>query len=210
MKKLSKMILFIMMISIITIVLCSCGGNTGNLKSTKVTLYGKTYEFPVKGSELLDNGWSVPSNISYTKEFQPQKLTIVGGLKLKHIDGGAIGLSSVCNTDTSPKELNDCFILGFEINNYENNMKSFLGDNAVVFPCGITARSSYDDVVSAFGEPDDKNEQFKFASVQNGSQQKTLSYQYQVSSGATFEFSFNNEDNSICGMKIEAKSPFED
>lgn len=210
MKKTSKMLLFIMIITIITVVLCSCGGNTGNLNSTKVTLYGKTYELPVKGSEMLDNGWSVPSNISYTKEFQPQKITIISGLKLKYKDGGVVDLSSVCNTDTSPKELSDCLILDFEIENYDNNMKSFLGDNAVLFPCGITARSSYDDVVSAFGEPDDKNEQFKHASVQNGSKQKTLYYSNQVSSGASFQFSFNNEDNSICRMKIETKSPFED
>lgn len=199
----------LMFITLASIMLCACGNNVGDLKSTKVTLYGKTYDLPVLGSELLDNGWSVPSNISYTKEFQPNKITYVAGLKIKHTEGGIIDFEGICNTDSSSKELNGCEILGFSIDNYDNNMKAFLDENAVVFPCGITAKSTYDDIVSAYGEPNNNNVNFKSANVQNGSSYITLSYNNQITSGASFSFSFDNEKNTLSEMKIEAQSPFE-
>ena len=198
----------LMFTTIASVMLCACGNNTGDIKSTKVTLYGKTFDLPVAGNELLDNGWSVPSNISYTKEFQPEKITYVAGLEFKHTEGGVIAPEGICNTDSFSKELKDCQILGFSIENFDNNIKAFLDENAVVFPCGITANSSYDDIVSAYGEPDNNNVKFKSANVQNGSSYKTLSYNNQITSGASYSFSFDNEKNTLSEMKIEAQSPF--
>lgn len=44
--------------------LTACGG-AGGVNSNKITLAGEEYKLPMKGSELLNNGWSVPTEYTH-------------------------------------------------------------------------------------------------------------------------------------------------
>ena len=198
MRKAKKLLVVFLVMLIISICLCSCGNNIADIKSTKVTLYGKTYSFPVKISELFDNGWSLPDNMNYTREFEPQEFTDVSGVKLQHNDGGKIGVTGVCNIDSTPKKLNECLLVSFTIE--EDSINEFLGEKAVVLPCNITVKSSYEDIVSAYGEPNGTNKLFESASIISGTENvadsKTILYNNQIASEATYSFTFNND--KIC------------
>lgn len=211
MGKANKLLVIFLATLIISICLCSCGNNIADIKSTKVTLYGKTFSFPVKISELFDNGWSLPDNMNYTREFEPQKFTDVSGVKLQHNDGGKIGVTGVCNIDSTPKKLNDCLLISFTIE--EDSINEFLGENAVVLPCNITAKSSYKDIVSAYGEPNETNKLFESASIisgtENGADFKTILYNNQINSEATYSFSIYDK-GSICKIYASFKSPYEE
>lgn len=155
----------IVFLCLISILLASCGGS--NVKkltqedikkytakmstdplSGDITLNGIKYTLPVKAKKLEDNGWKYND---YADKGNPLKNGYyVDSIKmddgLKSEDTRII--VTLYNTSGSTVKFNEAMLGAIEIEKKSDTYK-----NTVVLPKGITLKSTYDDVIKAYGAP---------------------------------------------------------
>lgn len=171
--------------------LTACGG-AGNVNSNKITIAGKAYQLPMKGSELLNNGWSVPdAYTNFDNNFKAETKSITTGLQLTDSQSNRLGITCVYNESSEVKGLEDCWIFTIEVE------RESVGDESLLsLPGGVSLKSTYDDVVAAYGEPGENNQQFESSSTRSGNGNKSLNYTKQNKSYLSYDFSFPEKENS--------------
>lgn len=114
-----------------------------------IILNGVKYSLPVKAKSLVDHGWSFND---YADKGQPLK----SGYYVDRIymdDGSKSEESRITvtlyNTKASTVEFDDAMLGAIEISKEIPSYK-----NTVVLPKGITLKSTYKDVISAYGTPE--------------------------------------------------------
>ena len=92
-----KRCLSLLLALILVFSLTACGG-AGNVSSNKITIAGKAYQLPMKGSELLNNGWSVPdAYTNFDNSFKAETKSITTGLQLTDSQSNRLGITCVYN-----------------------------------------------------------------------------------------------------------------
>ena len=159
----------------------------------KFEIEGHTYSFPIKMSDLFDNGWSLSNGYDYQTEFEGNSTTNLISYYLAHKDGMKISLEQMTNESSETKDIKDCLLTGFSIDNYSLKVGSYF-----VIPGGITNNSNANDVLSVFGNPN-KTNSFKGDSFNLDDQ---LTYSKHAVSNIGYSFTFDDEDGSIYSIHI--------
>ena len=110
-----------------------------NLSDFTFTLDNIVYSIPCSVSEFLDNGWKIrESSGNESEEIQSD------GFKSVCLDKDDMSVSvSVRNTSGNSKRISEC----------QTETINLFSKNSFVLSGGIVNSSSYDDIISAYGEP---------------------------------------------------------
>lgn len=193
-----KSVIFLLVAAIaMTIVFASCGSSVGGLDSNKVSIYGKVYEFPFKGSDLLDGGWSIGDGENEFKNYNNST-----HIRLYNADGVSFSVDTTTELNDQ-SEFSECEITS------ANFSEDFLrGENSLVLPGGITPKNTRDEVINVYGLPDDSNKEFEHA-TDFKRDNDDIRYENQKSSGMTVHFNFDgymNIDNVGLDMGLIEKT----
>lgn len=176
--------------------------NSGELKegaepisSNKFELAGTTYTFPIKMSELFNNGWSLSKGFKYQTEFDANSKTNLVSYYLVHESGAEIMLEQMTNDSSEKKDIKDCTLTAFGINSYSSS------DFKFVLPGGIIPTSTAANVLDVFGDPNTTTE---FAGYSYNLEEQ-LTYEKHISSNISYSFAFN-EDGSFYSIGIDYES----
>lgn len=162
-----------------------------DLSSDKIILNGKTYSFPVRISELQENGWDFTSELS-EDEVKPGYTISLFSVSMEDEDGNILTLSELKNDSDDTISINDALLTRFSIpSNYGKNNVEF------VLPGGISKKSTAYDVLSVYGLPNEDNENFDRAY----NLKTQLSYEKQKKSEMRYSFSFE-EDGKVSYVTI--------
>lgn len=194
MKRTTKVLALVLILSLILSLAACGGGNKLDIKGDKIILAGKEYTVPFTTADLIDNGWKSDSSRSVT--FSPQTRTSGGEVKITNDSGDTIVLISYYNDSDEDKDVNDCKVVKFDV-----DFRTVSDKKSYEFPGGITPESSRDDIIKAYGEPNDSNTEFDLAKEQS----KLLMYLNQKDSGISYSFSFNDDD-TLKAIEIESNT----
>lgn len=163
------------------------------LNSNKFELAGTTYTFPIKMSELFDNGWDLSKGYKYQTEFDANTTTNLVSYYLIHESGLRIHLNQMTNDSSEKKDIKECVLTGFSIQEYTSKAES---DYAL--PGGIVPMSNAANVIEVFGNPNTTTE----FTGHSYNLEKQLTYAKHASSSIGYSFSFN-EDGTISNVRID-------
>ncbi len=164
-----------------------------SIHDSKVVLNGKEYNFPIKISDLIADGWHFSENQVAEDDVAPETLALTNGVYLFSANGDEITIRSVYNELSEAAPIEDCLAAGIKIDAESEDDIDF------VYPGGITKDSSAADVLSIFGDPNKTND---FDYGYNLDEQ--LSYENNNNSGITYHFTFNEDGTlSSCSMQVE-------
>lgn len=164
--------------------------NAESISSTKIELAGKAYSFPIKMSELLDNGWNLSD--AQTEIEANSEINLVS-FYLTHESGMKIVLVEMVNDSAAKKNIKECTLTHFWID------PSYLeSENDFVLPGGIVLMSTAANVLDVFGDP---NTSTVFTDY-SYSGDDYLSYNNHSDSNICYGFSFN-EDGTISKISVE-------
>ena len=168
------------------------GETVAPISSKTIVLDGKEYELPVAVSDLLADGWTIAED-ELAEEYEAGALEDEGGsTAVKKSDSDKFFIRGVKNPDTeSAKPLSECQISAIQIT------FSVAADTTVVLPGGATEKSTYDEVLEAYGDPESTTD---FA--RGRKDEKQLAYDNQNDSG--YSYSFNFEDGNPSSFIITA------
>lgn len=162
-----------------------------SIDSNEIELAGTTYTFPIKMSELFNNGWELNPLFEYDDtEIEAMSKTRLWGWSLVHESGMEIKLSVVINDSSENKDIKECTLTTFSI--YTEAQSDY------VLPGGIVPTSTAANVIKVFGNP---NTTTAFSSI-GCSTENELTYGFHESSGIAYSFGFN-EDGTIHSVDIE-------
>ncbi len=172
-----------------------------SLSSTEIIIAEQAYTFPIRISELLDNGWYYRDSQAESSVFEAKLEYDVSGYMLWHngLPGtdnsglSGVDLERIYNDTDKTQYTQDC--LATQIDLY-GPLASYCD---FVIPGGITRNSTAADVLAVFGNPQNNA---SFLSGDSGS--TSLHYTEHKESGLSFGFLFN-EDGSIQIINISAK-----
>lgn len=164
-----------------------------SLNSNKFELAGTTYTFPIKMSELFDNGWDLSKGYEYQTEFEANTKTNLVSYYLIHESGLKIHLDQMTNDSAEKKDIKECVLTGFSIQTYDLKTES---DYAL--PGGIVPMSNAANVIEVLGNPNTTTE---FTGYSYNLEEQ-LTYAKHASSNISYSFSFN-EDGTIYAVRIE-------
>lgn len=131
------------------------------ITSGQFVLDDVVYEFPMDLQYWLDNGWHISNNYDNVDEFTLEPGSSSSEFELFNEDGDYVTVS-VLNTTSEDVKVYDCMVQSLELS---------LSKVDVVFPDGISKRSTQADIKKAYGEP---------SSVDDDSAVDTLSYNYET------------------------------
>ena len=153
------------------------------LSSSVLVIDGKEYTFPVAVSELLADGWEIAEDKLAT-EYAPGELKAEGGsTAVKKSDSDKFFIRGVFNPDTDAAQpLSECMIMGVQFT------FSVAKDTTVVFPGGATEKSTYDEILAAYGDPEETKD---FAGGRKD--ETSLAYDQENTSGNNFNFGFEED-----------------
>ena len=167
-----------------------------SLNSDVVVLLGKEYTFPIKMSELFDNGWRLNNGYEYQTEFDANTTTDLLSYYLVDDESGKeITLGKITNNSSEKKDIKDCWLTDFEVD--QNSID--VAEDDFIIPGGITFKSLAADVLSVYGNPNNTDEFTGYSY----SQSKSLIYSKQKSSGISYTFSFYDDDNTLYTIQVE-------
>ena len=175
----------------------SSGGSGADTKadigSNAIVLDGKEYTLPVAVSDLLADGWSIDED-KLAIEYEAGALEDEGGsIAVRKSDSDKFFVRSVYNPDTeAAKPLSECQIAAIQIT------FSVAKDTTLLLPGGATEKSTYDEVLEAYGDPEAATE---FAGGRKD--EDSLAYDKQNASGYSFNFGFE-EDGTPSSFVITA------
>ena len=134
-----------------------------NLSDFNFTLNGIVYSLPCSMSEFLDNGWKIRE--SSGKESEKIKS---GGFKSAFLDKNDRSVSvSVRNQSGNSERISEC----------QTETINLFSTNSFNLPKGITGSSSYEDIISAYGEPTEiKESEFNTTVVYEFGYHKTVNF----------------------------------
>ena len=164
-----------------------------SLNSNKFELAGTTYTFPIKMSELFDNGWDLSKGYEYQTEFDANTKTNLVSYYLIHESGMRIHLDQMTNDSAEKKDIKECLLTGFSIQTYDLKTES-----DYTLPGGIVPMSNAANVIEAFGNPNTTTE---FTGYSYNLEEQ-LTYAKHASSNISYSFSFN-EDGTIYAVHID-------
>ena len=116
-----------------------------SLSDLQFELNHVVYQLPVSLSQILDNGWNNEGMGLSKRLLAPEETTYFEPFFLNE----DIIYLTLVNPFNQNLLLKKCPVTAIRFPFYENQIKTSL-----VFPGGITRRSSYNDVLTAYGEPD--------------------------------------------------------
>lgn len=145
----------------------STKGLSDNLFDFTVSIEGKIYTFPAPYSEFAKNGWKGDDIDSL--EIEPNSYNSEGLVK-----GKKSLWVTFANFDQDVLPYSECLVAGIKVEDSYNDNPA-----KVVISKGISLGSTYDEVIKAFGEPDDEYK---------NDDQITISYEKDVYSEYTFYF----------------------
>ncbi len=153
-----------------------------SIDNSNVVLCGKEYNFPIKISELIADGWYFSENQVIENDVDPESYARTNGIYLFDGNGSEITIVEVYNELTEAAAIEECYISDLRLNIEWENITDF------VLPGGIIAESTAADILSVFGNP---NKADGFESGYNLDDQ--LTYENNSASGLSFTFSFNDD-----------------
>lgn len=163
------------------------------ISDNKIELAGTAYTFPIKMSELFDNGWDLSSGYEYETEFDANTQTSLISYYLKHESGLEITLSEVTNDSAEKKDIKECTLTGVWLYSY-----NFETESDFVLPGGIVPASTAANILEVFGNPNTSTE-FTGYSYNMDAQ---LTYSKHAVSNISYSFSFN-DDGSLSSARID-------
>ncbi len=121
------------------------------ITDTTITLNGATFTLPVSYSDFKAAGFSISSDDEvYVLNPGYYSSTIT----LYDANGNDIGYCAIYDNTDAPAALSECMVYGVTL--HFADYYDAVGD--IVLPNGVTAASTKDEVMTAYGEPDDSYE----------------------------------------------------
>lgn len=140
-----------------------------DIRSGNIQLDGVVYTFPVESYQtFLDNGWTSEKPFDYSIP----SATMSQNHTMKNAAGNMFQIS-IANATGETKNVEDCPVTDLFISNSSIRFGNGLD---VVLPGGITIDSTYDEVIAAYGQPDDKSEGSNYLNIKY--QTKSTKYNY--------------------------------
>ena len=121
------------------------------ITDTTITLNGATFTLPVSYSDFKAAGFSISSD-DEVYVLNPGYYS--SAITLYDANGNAIGYCAICDNTDAPAALSECMVYGVTL--HFADYYDAVGD--IVLPNGVTAASTKDEVMTAYGEPDDSYE----------------------------------------------------
>ena len=152
------------------------------LSSDVMVIDGKEYTLPVAVSELIADGWTIAED-KLSQEYEAGALKEEGGgTAIKKSDSDKFFIRGVKNPDPdAAKPLSECEITAVQFS------FSVAADTTLTLPGGVTEKSTYDEVLEAYGDPETTT---LFESGRKP--ENSLAYDKQAESGYSYYFSFEN------------------
>ena len=121
------------------------------ITDTTITLNGATFTLPVSYSDFKAAGFSISSD-DEVYVLNPGYYS--SAITLYDANGNDIGYCAICDNTDAPAALSECMVYGVTL--HFADYYDAVGD--IVLPNGVTAASTKDEVMTAYGEPDDSYE----------------------------------------------------
>ena len=153
------------------------------LTSKTMVIDGTEYTLPVAVSDLLADGWTIDEE-KLAVEYEAGTLKDEGGsTAVKKADSDQFFIRGVYNPDTeSAQPLSECMIMAVQFT------FSVAGDTTLVLPGGATEKSTYSEILEAYGDPETTTD------FEAGRKSETsLAYDRQTESGYSLNFGFNDD-----------------
>ena len=171
-------------------VLSGCGKSTAPISANTVNIDGKEYTFPIAVSDLLNDGWTIAED-KLAAEYEPGYEIEGGSTAVKKSDTDKFFIRGVYNDSDETKTLEDCIISGIQAT------FSVADDLKLGLVCGVSEKSTYDEVLKAFGDPENTTT-FK----RGRKDEKSLAYDVQNDSKLNYNFNFE-EDGTPSSFIVE-------
>ena len=171
-------------------VLSGCGKSTAPISANTVNIDGKEYTFPIAVSDLLNDGWTIAED-KLAAEYEPGYEIEGGSTAVKKSDTDKFFIRGVYNDSDETKTLEDCKISGIQAT------FSVADDLKLGLVCGVSEKSTYDEVLKAFGDPENTTT-FK----RGRKDEKSLAYDAQNDSKLNYNFNFE-EDGTPSSFVVE-------
>lgn len=159
------------------------------ISDNMISIDGKDYALPIAVADLLNDGWEIADD-KLEAEYEAGYTSEGGSTAVKKSDSDKFFIRSVYNDADGAKALKDCKISGIQVS------FSVAGDLKLGLACDVNEKSTYDEILNAFGEPEG-NENFKTGRKDDHS----LAYDVQNESKISYNFSF--EDGQPRSFVIE-------
>ena len=156
---------------------------TPDLKSSVIIIDGREYAFPVAVDALLIDGWTIDEE-ALAKEYAAGELKAeTGSIAIKKSDTDKFFIRGVYNPDMSASQpLSKCRLMGVQFT------FSVAPELTVTFPGGATEKSTYDEILKLYGDPD--------ATTDFAGARKTgtmLAYDQYKTNGNSYNFNFEDD-----------------
>lgn len=164
-----KKIAALCLIAVMGLHLTACGGGnnsawieegTGKIDATldcgQFVVNGDVYSFPAGISDWTSNGWHISNNYENKDSFELESNILSNEFELfndEH-DSQYVRMCAL-NLGTEPAKLEDCTTDCLKLKLTEGK-----DDIRVVLPGGITCKSTRDDIIAAYGEPEETDDDF--------------------------------------------------
>ncbi len=163
------------------------------ISDNKFELAGTTYTFPIKMSELFDNGWKLSDGYEYQTEFDANTQTNLISYYLVHESGLKIILEQMTNDSAEKKDIKECTLTRFCLDTYYLET-----DSDFVLPGGIVPASTAANILEVFGNPNTSTD-FTGYSFNLDDQ---LTYSKHPTSNISYSFAFN-DDGTLYSVHID-------
>ena len=153
------------------------------LTTSVLVIDGKEYTFPIEIADLLADGWTIAEDKLATEYAAGELKAEPGSVAIKKSDSDKFFIRGVYNPDASAAQpLSKCRLMGVQFT------FSVAPDTTVVFPGGATEKSTYDEIIKLYGEPETTTD---FAA---GRKTETmLAYDQYKTNGNNFNFNFEED-----------------
>lgn len=154
-----------------------------DLKSSVIVIDGREYAFPVAVDALLIDGWTIDEE-ALAKEYAAGELKAeTGSIAVKKSDTDKFFIRGVYNPDMSASQpLSKCRLMGVQFT------FSVAPELTVTFPGGATEKSTYDEIIKLYGDPDSTTD---FAGARKT--ETMLAYDQHKTNGNSFSFNFEDD-----------------
>lgn len=157
-----KRIMTLCLIAVMSLQLTACSGNRdawieegkGKIGSAldcgQFVVNGDVYSFPADIADWTEHGWHISNNYDNKNTFKLERDNTSNEFELFNDEAGSqyVTMEAV-NLGTEPDLIENCAVNYLKIKMFDSK------DNVqIVLPGGITCKSTKDDIVAAYGEPD--------------------------------------------------------
>lgn len=130
-----------------------------DIKSGEFIIYGKSYTFPMKASEFINDGWHISNNYENKDDFKVSPGAESNTFELFNDESENYIKMSVMNLSEEEAPIEECMVSYLRITSSEVD---------AVYPGGISKASKPADIEAAYGEPDSKETESDFVEYSYG------------------------------------------